>query len=515
MNKRFLKNTAWIIGGKIIQYGISFVVGIFTASYLGPSNYGILGYINSVILMFTAFANLGLGNYIVKEIIEHKGEEGKIVGTAITLQIIFSIIAYVFVNVTIIACNVGDEIMCFCSMIQGFSLVLQFSDNINYYYQSKLESKIPTIISLVAYIIVQIYKIILLVTKANVTLFALAYALDYLVIAIFMILSYVVRKGPKIGFSKSIAKRLLKQSIPFVFAGTISVLYSSLDKIMLKEMLATTEAVGYYNVAHSIALVWCFVVGAFITSFAPLIYEAVHKEGTESKLYKTRLGQMYFVVFWLGVMASICIDIISPFLIKYAYGESYKAAIIPTIILTWAGIFSYLGVARGIQFVCEGKQKYFAILATMTVVVNVLMNYFLIPILQTSGATIATVVSEFFVCIIAPLLFKNTRNVSVSILQGIVGIGINLKELIKQIKNRIKSKSEPQKTLEIAENSKEDNVEEIENPINETENICEVNQQDDINKTEYSIVDTIQNETLLENEVNSETGKEKTENGEE
>ncbi len=452
MNKRFLKNTAWIISGKIIQYLISFVVGVFTASYLGPSNYGILGYVTSIVIMFTAFANLGLGNFIVKEIVKNKGDEGTIVGTAMVLQIISSLIAYVLINVTIIACNVGNTVMYVCAMLQGFGLVLQFSDNINYYYQSKLESKVPTIITLCAYVIVQVYKIVLLILKASVELFALANTLDYFVIATAMLISYKVRKGPKIRFSKTVAKSILKQSVPFVFAGTISVLYASLDKIMLKEMLTSTDAVGYYNVAHSIAMVWCFVVSAFITSFAPLIYEAVHNEGTESKVYKTRLKQMYFVVFWLGVMASTCIDVISPFLIKYAYGESYKPAIIPTLILTWAGVFSYLGVARGIQFVCENKQKYFAVFAFLTVVVNVIMNYALIPVLQTSGAAIATVVSEFFVCFIAPFFFKKTRNVCVNIIQGVVGKGINLKEFIKQIKNRLKKKPHD-KPLEITEKS--------------------------------------------------------------
>ena len=118
MNKRFIANTSWIIGGQIIKNLLGFVVGIITANMLGPSNFGVLGYITSITTLFTAVANLGLGNIIIKEIIKNKGNEGAVVGTAMTMQTISSCVSYCLVILTIFVLNKTDKIMmCFVAII--------------------------------------------------------------------------------------------------------------------------------------------------------------------------------------------------------------------------------------------------------------------------------------------------------------------------------------------------------------------------------------------------------------
>ena len=49
MNLKFLKakesqNAMWLIGGKVIQMILSLFVGVISARYLGPSNYGLISY---------------------------------------------------------------------------------------------------------------------------------------------------------------------------------------------------------------------------------------------------------------------------------------------------------------------------------------------------------------------------------------------------------------------------------------------------------------------------------------
>lgn len=49
---KFTSNTIWLILEKIFQLILGLVVGIWTARYLGPSNYGILNYGASFIAFF-------------------------------------------------------------------------------------------------------------------------------------------------------------------------------------------------------------------------------------------------------------------------------------------------------------------------------------------------------------------------------------------------------------------------------------------------------------------------------
>ena len=39
---KFLQNTSWIVGANIVQMALSFVIGMISARYLGPTNFGVI-----------------------------------------------------------------------------------------------------------------------------------------------------------------------------------------------------------------------------------------------------------------------------------------------------------------------------------------------------------------------------------------------------------------------------------------------------------------------------------------
>ena len=52
---RLVNNASWIIGCKIVQNILSFVVSMMSARYLGPSNYGLITYATSVVAFKLTF----------------------------------------------------------------------------------------------------------------------------------------------------------------------------------------------------------------------------------------------------------------------------------------------------------------------------------------------------------------------------------------------------------------------------------------------------------------------------
>lgn len=485
MNNKFIKNTSWIVGAQILKSLIGFVVNIFTAKMLGPSNYGIIGYVTSIITLFTAVANLGLTDIIVKELVSKKDKEGKIIGTAITMQLISSAISYAMVIFVVVILNPDDKIMLYCALLQSIILITNSFNHINYYYQAQLKSKISSIISLIAYMIMQIYRVYLLITNKSVIWFASAFTLDYVIVAIVLIAYYFYDKGPKWQFDKTIIKNLLKQSIPLILAGSITVIYTSVDRIMLKELLGSTEPVGYYDTAYTVSHAWQFIATAIITSIVPLVYESLNKNGEDSVAYRTRLRQMYFMVFWLGACASIAIDIFANLFFKLTYGEAYNASIVPAMIMTWSAVFASIGYARSINCICEHKQKYIILFSINTVVLNVILNWILIPRIGVVGAAIATLASEICANIISPLLFKKTRNIGVNILQAMFFKGINIKSLIGVFKNKFFKKKQTATVENSQDNSQANQSEQSDVAVDNQEKEIEIEIQqivDDIDK---------------------------------
>ena len=102
MKNGVLRNAGWIICCKIVQSILGLLISLITARYLGPSNYGVLSYVASVISFAMPIMQLGLNNTLVKEFIKYPDLEGKILGTSLVLNIISSIVC-IFGSVSFVA----------------------------------------------------------------------------------------------------------------------------------------------------------------------------------------------------------------------------------------------------------------------------------------------------------------------------------------------------------------------------------------------------------------------------
>ena len=82
---RVTRNPCWLIGGNIVYKLIAFIVGIWTARFLGPSNYGLINYALAYTTFFFSLSSLGINSVIVKEFVDHPNEEGETMGTTLVL----------------------------------------------------------------------------------------------------------------------------------------------------------------------------------------------------------------------------------------------------------------------------------------------------------------------------------------------------------------------------------------------------------------------------------------------
>ena len=107
-HNRIVKNAGWIIFGKITQMLAVFVVGLLTTRYLGPSNYGLIGYAGAYIAFFNCFCTLGINSVIVKELIARRDEEGEVLGTALVLRAASSFLSAITIILVVFFVDAGE-----------------------------------------------------------------------------------------------------------------------------------------------------------------------------------------------------------------------------------------------------------------------------------------------------------------------------------------------------------------------------------------------------------------------
>ena len=83
-------------------------------------------------------------------------------------------------------------------------------------------------------------------------------------------------------------------------------------------------------------------------------------------------------------------------IVRIVYGAEYLPAIPLLQISTWYAGFAYMGTVRNIWMLAEEKQKYLWIINLCGAGLNVVGNFFLIPVMGAAGAAVASVATQFF-----------------------------------------------------------------------------------------------------------------------
>lgn len=398
-------NAGWLIAGRIYHMLLTFFIGLLTARYLGPANYGLINYAAAYTTFFASFCTLGINSVIVKNFVDNPDDEGETIGSAIVLRTVSSLLSVIMMICITLFMDKGEVTTNIVVALCSIGVLFQVMDTLNYWFQAKLQSKYAALATVISYTVVSIYKIWLLLTGKSVEWFAISTSLDSFVVAIVLLVMYYKQNGPKFSFSVKKSKELFFSSYHFILAGLMVAIYGSTDRFMLKQMLNESE-VAYYSTAVALCNTWVFVLAAIIDSMYPVILQHFGKNNGK---FEQKNRQLYAIVFYMSVLASSLISVLATFIVKVLYGDAYISAADPLRIITWYTAFSYLGVARNAWMVCYNCQFYLKYLYIGAALTNVVLNIWLIPIWGASGAALASLITQISTILVFPAMIKALR----------------------------------------------------------------------------------------------------------
>ena len=402
--KKYFFNTSWLFFEKVLRLGINLVVGVYVVRYLGPEQNGLLAFAISVVAILTAFSSLGLGNILVREIINRPDDTSELLGTSFYSKLIFSIFLFIVVGVFYIA---QDNLQNLLLVIIAGSIIFRSLDVVEYLYQSKVLAKYPVTVKFISILVADGSKVILIIYNAPLVYFAAAYLSEFVIMALgyFIILEWQKNHISKWIFRFETAKRLLKDSWPLMFSTVAVVIYTRIDRVILKYLMTDSD-VGIYDAAVKLCEGWYFIPMIITSSLFPAIVTA---KNMNQKLYESRLQKLYDMLAWIAILIAVPITVFSSDIIRILYGEKFIAAAPVLTIYIWAGVPVFLGVANSQYLIAENFTKISFVRTNVGMVVNILLNLWLIPIWGLIGSAYATLISytlaTFFILFI-PKTFK-------------------------------------------------------------------------------------------------------------
>jgi O-antigen/teichoic acid export membrane protein len=400
---KYFKNTSWLFGEKILRMIVGLFVGIWVARYLGPEQFGLFSYAQSFVGLFTVIATLGLDGIVIRELVKDESRRDELIGTAFWMKLFGA-----FLVLLLLAFAVGftsnDAQTNSLVFIIASATIFQSFNVVDFYFQAKVMSKYIVYANVISLLISSVVKIALILNEASLVAFAWVILFDSFILAVgygyFYLKNHLSLKLWK--FQKSVAVNLLRDSWPLILSGIVVSIYMKIDQVMIKEILGS-EAVGQYAAAVRLSEAWYFIPMVISASLFPAIINA---KKVSEELYYQRLQKLYDLMVWMSIVIAIFMTFMSDWIVELLYGGQYDEAGGVLMIHIWAGIFVFLGVASGKWFINENLQMLSFWRTFYGMMINVVLNIFLIPKHGVQGAAIATLLSYF----VAGLLFDFVNN---------------------------------------------------------------------------------------------------------
>ncbi|RZK58556.1 MAG: flippase [Pedobacter sp.] len=413
---KYLKNTGWLMFGKVLGLAASLVV----TRYLGPALFGDLSFALALVTITGAVGALGLDTFIIREIINEPNKRDEILGTALGLRLITNgalvpITIGVYLIFHYFSATPGDNLTLFVVLLSFISVFKSFNV-IDAYFQSQVQSKYVVHVQNSCLFITTGLKFAVVLMGLPLVYLVLVLVFDALILATGLIITYQ-NKGISIlnwTFNKARGIKLLQQSFPLILSAVMVTVYMKIDQVMLKQQVGSV-AVGIYGAAANLSEAWFFIPTAIISSVFPAIINA---RKTDLERYQKRLKNLYDLLVFISLPVAIFISLFANKIIHLIYDTKFEGAGEMLAIHIWSGIFVFLGVASSQYLLAEGYTK-ISFYRTLTgAIINILLNLWLIPLYGGVGASIATLIacitSTFYL-----LLVSKTRQQGIMMLKSL------------------------------------------------------------------------------------------------
>jgi O-antigen/teichoic acid export membrane protein len=413
-----ISNTGWQFADNIVRMSVGLLVGVWVARYLGPEKYGILSYALAFVALLSPIAALGLEDIAVRDIVNDPACREETLGTSLLLSLSGGLIVLLAATCSIFVLRPDDVLYQSMIAIIALGSLFQALNVIGFWFHSQVQAKYIVLAKSAAFLLCSTLKVGLILTKAPLVSFAWIYTFEIAVCSVGLVIAYRTKVGCLGQWRPSFkrAKTLLRDSWPLFFSGVVTMIYMRIDQVMLGEMTGSSE-VGIYSVAVRLAEFWSFIPMAIFWSVFPAILIA---KSTSEELMYGRLQQLYNLMVFLAYCIAVPVTLFADLLVDTLFGAAYARAGAMLALLIWANVFSSLDIARSAFLSSMNWTKLLFVTVLLGGIINVVLNFILIPTYGGNGAVIATLAAYWFAaygsCFLFKPLFRTGRMMTKAIL---------------------------------------------------------------------------------------------------
>lgn len=393
-SKRILKNFAAVFLGDVFGRILGMATAIILARYLGPEDYGKYSLVISLAYIFMVFSDFGLNDLIIRDIAQDHALASRYMAASLIAKPLLSCISMVFLVLMVYFMGYSREIV-LCTAVFSLHIVFNTLNNsLSSIFKGFQRMEYASLITVFNGVV----GLLLVVALAHWhgTLIEIIFSRVLTLFISFVVGYFIFVKNfgkPDFSVSGSFIKKHLAAAFPFLTIGIIHSLYFKVDVIMLSKLKGDL-AVGWFSAAANDLFFGLFVIPQAVSAVTYPIFSKQFSESIEQLRKSCNFTIKILTI--IGVAISAGTFVLAPQIIYLVFGPQYENSIVVLRIISLAISFSFIRDPFGYGLAAVGKVRVLMWLNIYSLIINVALNSFMIPLYAHIGAAVTSVICVLF-----------------------------------------------------------------------------------------------------------------------
>jgi O-antigen/teichoic acid export membrane protein len=398
--KRMLSNIVWMFIERVVVTLVVLASNVYVVRSLGVEDFGKLSYIQAILGIVMVLADCGLRRVLMVSF--GKAASGGIVSAMLFIKsIAAAILGLACLGAYFWNGNSGFlalVLFCVFAPLEIYTVVLQAE------LRNDLLAKARTVLA-IAGSGLRVWLCVIDEGTVNALLLTSILQSILIFVAAWLWQEVHEEKKWKISFKRFsrvwlLAKIAWSKSVYYFFSALVITAHYRIDQIMIEKISGSSE-LGIYSSAYKLVEQLLIIPGIISAVLLPAM--AINRKNREQT--KQHLSLIYGTTILVAILIAVPVMIIADPLVDFAFGSEFRAAGEVLFYLMLGMPFLFLANMSGLYFSVFGMERQAFIRNLCGLIVNVALNFYLIPLYGAKGAAISTIVSYAMVAVGADLIF--------------------------------------------------------------------------------------------------------------
>jgi len=384
---RVAKSFAALASGDAIARVVAFLAGVYVARRLGAQMFGVMMFGQAVVLYFTHLAACGVDLTGVRDVAEDESRATTLGPSILTVRLIvaFGLIALLAVGALLLLPALDGIVLAL------YALTLLGAGPNPKFILLGMSSPTPVAITRTLGELAYLGGVLLFVHHHTDVVFVPWAQFVGDLLAVVAMFAWLARRGVRLPLELDWPKvrPLFARSFPLVVNILLGLMIYNSDLIVLRFFKDSTT-VGWYSASYQLISFLINMAWAYSYSLLPALTRASTETGERRALYHTSLAQTFAVTLPIAVGGAM----LSNAIIALVFGAKFEPSGAPLAILIGSIPFMLYKDVAMVSMIVSGREKAVMRMTAIGVVINLALNFLLIPRLGMAGAALSTLATE-------------------------------------------------------------------------------------------------------------------------